>query len=116
MWIDVCRVLLELLEALVLLDFKDLLVCPVLEEIVVPLVVLVVWYVWTHRSDKVDSQGKKMRSVCVKQGEAGRLGPAGAPGPRGPPGNMGLPGMTGPQGEAGREVSDEPTTACARVS
>lgn len=48
---DVCRVLLELLEAVVLLDFKDLLVCLVLEEIVVPLVVLVLWYVWSHQSE-----------------------------------------------------------------
>lgn len=44
----VCRVLLVLLEPLVLLDFRDLLVCLVLEEIVVHLVALVVWCVWTH--------------------------------------------------------------------
>lgn len=37
------RVLLVLLERLVLLDFRDSLVCLVLEEIVVHLVVLVVW-------------------------------------------------------------------------
>lgn len=37
------RVLLVLLEPLVLLDFRDSLVCLVLEEIVVHLVVLVVW-------------------------------------------------------------------------
>lgn len=48
MWAGVCRVLLVLLEPLVLLDFKDLLVFPVLEEIVVPRVALVLWYVWAH--------------------------------------------------------------------
>lgn len=37
------RVLLVLLELLVLLDFRDSLVCLVLEEIVVHLVLLVVW-------------------------------------------------------------------------
>lgn len=37
------RAHLVLLELLVLLDLSDLLVCLVLEEIVVPLVVLVLW-------------------------------------------------------------------------
>lgn len=37
------RVLLVLLEPVVLLDFRDSLVCLVLEEIVVHLVVLVLW-------------------------------------------------------------------------
>lgn len=58
-----------LLEALVLLDFKDLLVFPVLEEIVVPLVALVLWYVWTHQSEhltKKESQGKILRQcLCL---------------------------------------------------
>lgn len=65
---DVCRVLLALLEAVVLLAFKDLLVCPVLEEIVVPLVVLVPWYVWTHQSElltKLIHRAKKIRIVSV---------------------------------------------------
>lgn len=39
----VFRVLLVLLEPVVLLDFRDSLVCLVLEEIVVHLVVLVLW-------------------------------------------------------------------------
>lgn len=50
LWAGVCRVLLVLLELLVLLDFRDLLVCPVLEEIVVPLVALALWYVRMHQS------------------------------------------------------------------
>lgn len=39
------RVLVVLLELLDLLEFLDSLVCLALEEIVVPLVVLVLWYV-----------------------------------------------------------------------
>lgn len=38
-----------LLDPVVLLDFRDLLVCLVLEEIVVPLVVLVLWYIETQQ-------------------------------------------------------------------
>lgn len=64
----VCRVLLVLLEPLVLLDFKDLLVFPVLEEIVVPLVALVLWYVWTHHSEPLTekSPGQRIRQwLCL---------------------------------------------------
>lgn len=49
MWCYCIRVFLVLLEPLVLLDFRDSLVCLVLEEIVVPLVVLALWYVETQQ-------------------------------------------------------------------
>lgn len=49
MWCCCFRVFLVLLDPLVLLDFRDSLVCLVLEEIVVPLVVLVQWYVETQQ-------------------------------------------------------------------
>lgn len=54
-------------EALVLLDFKDLLVFLVLEEIAVPLVALVLWYVWTHQSKPLTnkSPGIKIKVVSV---------------------------------------------------
>lgn len=68
MWSGVCRVLLVLLEPLVLLDFKDLLVFPVLVETVVPLVVLVVWYVWTHHSEPLTEKSPRTQDedrVCV---------------------------------------------------
>lgn len=58
----VCRVLLVLLEPLVLLDFKDSLVCLVLEEIVVPLVALEVWYVWTHQSEPLIKKSPRAKS------------------------------------------------------
>lgn len=49
MWCCCFRVFLVLLDPLVLLDFRDSLVCLVLEEIVVPLVVLALWYVETQQ-------------------------------------------------------------------
>lgn len=58
----VCRVLLVFLEPLVLLDFRDSLVCLVLEEIVVPLVALEAWYVWTHQSEPLMKKSPRAKS------------------------------------------------------
>lgn len=62
MWACVCRVLLVLPEALVLLDFKDLLVFLVLEEIAVPLVALVLWYVWKHQSKPLTNKSPRVKN------------------------------------------------------